>query len=93
MTAALYVGNLAWSSTDDDLFQLFANQSDVISATVSCPEDSGRSKGWGLVEFSNATSAQNSIQELNGASLHNRQITLREVFFMVILIQYTFTPC
>ena len=73
----LYVGNLNFKTTDDDLRNLFSQFGDVISARVIIDRDTGRSKGFGFVELEDAD-AQNAIQNLNGFSFSEREITVNE---------------
>ena len=62
----IYVGNLAYKSTDEDLRTLFAQYGEVTSARVVVDRASGRSKGFGFVEMPNAEEAQKAIDALNG---------------------------
>lgn len=74
----LYVGGLAYSVTDEELQQLFAEHGKVISAVVIKDRDSGQSKGFGFVEMEDATEAQNAIKELNGKDVSGRSIMVNE---------------
>lgn len=74
MSTRLFVGNLSYQTTEDDLRQLFAGVANVTSVTVVTERDSGRSKGFGFVEMATPEDAQKAIGELNGQSLHNRTI-------------------
>lgn len=78
MGKKLYVGNLPFSATDDTLAQAFAAYGQVDSARVIMDRHSGRSKGFGFVEMSSDTEAEQAIQKLNGASLEGRSITVNE---------------
>jgi RNA recognition motif-containing protein len=73
----LYVGNLSFKCTDEDLSNLFAQFGDVISARVITDRDTGRSKGFGFVEMLDAD-AENAIQNLNGFSFSGREISVNE---------------
>ncbi len=73
----LYVGNLNFKTTDDDLRNLFGQYGEVISARVILDRDTGRSKGFGFVEMQEAD-ALTSIQNLNGFSFSGREITVNE---------------
>ncbi len=66
MGTKLFVGSLAFSATDDDLAQAFAQAGSVVSAKVITDRDSGRSKGFGFVEMSTPEEAQKAIQMLDG---------------------------
>ncbi len=74
----LYVGNLAYSVTDENLQQRFAEFGTVTSAKVMMDRETGRSKGFGFVEMSSPAEAQASIRGLNGQSLDGRAIVVNE---------------
>ena len=74
MSTRLFVGNLSYQTTEDDLRQLFAGVASVTSVTVITERDSGRSKGFAFVEVASPEDAQKAIGELNGHSLHDRTI-------------------
>ncbi|HEX6018028.1 MAG TPA: RNA-binding protein [Burkholderiaceae bacterium] len=74
----LYVGNLAYSMTDESLQQHFAEFGSVLSAKVMIDRDSGRSKGFGFVEMGTADEAQAAIRGLNGKSIEGRGIVVNE---------------
>ena len=74
MESKLYVGNLSYSTTEDDLRALFAQAGTVASVAVIKDRDSGRSKGFGFVEMSNQAEAQKAISQFNGFSLHDREL-------------------
>lgn len=76
MDNKLYVGNLAYSVTDNTLQQKFSAFGAVASAKVVMDRDSGRSKGFGFVEMSNAEEAQAAIQGLHGESIDGRALTV-----------------
>jgi RNA recognition motif-containing protein len=76
MTNKLYVGNLAYSVRDDDLHQEFAAFGNVQSAKVMMERDTGRSKGFGFVEMSNAEEAQAAIAGLHGRKMGGRDLTV-----------------
>lgn len=76
MSSKLYVGNLSYSMRDDDLQQAFAEFGGVQSAKVMMERDTGRSKGFGFVEMSNASEAEAAIQGLHGKSLGGRALTV-----------------
>ena len=78
MGRKLYVGNLAYSVGEDDLQQAFSACGEVDSVNLITDRDTGRSKGFGFVEMSSNSEAQKAIQELNGASLDNREIKVNE---------------
>ncbi len=61
----IYVGNLSWSMTDDDLSNLFSQYGTVTSAKILKEKNTGRSKGFGFVEMETAEGAEKAIHELN----------------------------
>ena len=73
----LYVGNLSWEVTWQDLKDLFKQIGRVIRADVG-QDETGKSKGYGLVEYENASDAEAAIAELNGKELKGRAISIRE---------------
>lgn len=76
MENKLYVGNLPYTTTDQDLQKLFSQAGTVTSATVMTDRDSGRSKGFGFVEMSSAEEAQKAINLLNGKDFQARPLTV-----------------
>jgi RNA recognition motif-containing protein len=73
----IYVGNLPWSTTDSDLENLFSTIGDVTSASVVTDRDTGRSRGFGFVEMSQAD-GQRAIAELNGHTIDSRALRVNE---------------
>lgn len=78
MAKKLFVGSLPWSTTSDELKDHFSKAGTVISATVITDKMTGRSKGFGFVEFENDADADNAIQMFNGSELGGRNITVNE---------------
>jgi RNA recognition motif-containing protein len=78
MAARLYVGNLSYNTGDAELRDAFASSGNVVSATVVIDRESGRSRGFGFVEFASSSEAQSAISEMNGASLDGRALTVNE---------------
>lgn len=74
----IYVSNLAFSTQDDDLRNLFAAYGEVDSAKVVTDRETGRSRGFGFVEMSDDSAAQKAISELNQASIGGRNISVTE---------------
>ena len=70
----IYVGNLAYATTDDGLKAAFAAYGEVTSARVVADRMTGRSKGFGFVEMPNREQAQAAIDALNGQPLDGRPI-------------------
>ena len=74
----LYVGGLPYSTTEDQLEQLFSEQGNVESAKVITDRDTGRSRGFGFVEMESPGEAQKAISALNGTELDGRTLTVNE---------------
>ena len=72
MSKKLYVGNLAFGTTDDDLRQLFGQYGAVVSASVVTDRDTGRSRGFGFVEMSDGAEA--AIDGTNGREFQGRTL-------------------
>ncbi|MBE3602450.1 RNA-binding protein [bacterium] len=78
MPTKLYVGNLAYSVTNDDLEALFSQAGKVDSATVVVDKFSGQSRGFGFVEMADSNEAAKAIEEFNDAELKGRNIRVNE---------------
>lgn len=78
MAKKLYVGGLAYSVTDTQLEEYFAEIGKVLSATVIKDRDSGQSKGFGFVEMEVDAEADKAISEFNGKELSGRSLTVNE---------------
>ncbi len=76
MTKKLYVGNLPFDATADELREAFSAFGRVLSATIATDRDSGRSRGFGFVEL--AEGAEEAIQGLNQARFGGRNLTVNE---------------
>jgi RNA recognition motif-containing protein len=74
----IYVGNLAYSVTDDDLREAFAAFGEVARASVIMDRDTGRSKGFGFVEMPDNSQADAAIKGLNEKELSGRAIRVNE---------------
>lgn len=74
----IFVGNLPYTTTSDELRQAFAAYGEVKSANVIMDRDTGRSRGFGFVEMDNSEEATAAIQGLNGSDLGGRQLTVNE---------------
>jgi cold-inducible RNA-binding protein len=74
----IYVGNLAYSTTDDELRELFAAHGAVSSARVCIDRMTSRSKGFGFVEMPNSEEAQAAIAALNGRTIGDRALRVNE---------------
>ena len=78
MAKRIYVGGLAYASTDQDLEQLFSNSGTVTSASVVTDRYTGQSKGFGFVDMENDEEAETAIRTLNGTTLGGRTLTVNE---------------
>jgi len=76
MSKKLYVGNLSYSTTADDLREVFAQYGAVTSASVISDRDTGRSRGFGFVEMESG--AEEAIEAMNGQDLQGRTLTVNE---------------
>ena len=74
----IYVGNLAFTTTDHDLRQLFEPYGVVDEIRVIIDRDTGRSKGFGFVEMPNSTTAKTAIAGLQGKEFEGRTLTVNE---------------
>jgi len=74
----IYVGNLPYDTTGDDLVQLFQTYGTVTSGQVIIDKFSGRSRGFGFVEMANDDEAQAAIDALNGTPYGGRPLTVNE---------------
>jgi RNA recognition motif-containing protein len=74
----IYVGNLKYAVTDDQLRDMFSEFGEVVSADVIKDKFSGQSKGFGFVEMPNAAEANDAIQALNDAMQDGRKLTVNE---------------
>ena len=78
MAKKLYVGNLAYAVTDQDLKDLFSQSGTVESVAVISDKFSGQSKGFGFVEMADAAEADAAIKSLDGSELKGRNIKVNE---------------
>lgn len=74
----LYVGNLSWTMTEDDLRTLFEQYGTVTSIKIVKDRETGRSKGFGFVEMENDTEAQNALSSLYDKEVQGRKIVINE---------------
>ena len=74
MNSKLYVGNMSYSTTEDDLRNLFQQAGTVVSVAVIKDRESGRPKGFAFVEMSNQAEAQKAIEMFNGRNLGDRDL-------------------
>ena len=78
MAQKLYVGNLAFSMTSEELSRIFGEHGNVVSAKVITERETGRSRGFGFVEYDNRTAGETAIRELNGKNIGGRPLVVRE---------------
>ena len=76
VSTKIYVGNLPWTFSNDQLSNAFIKHGDVISAKVVTDKESGRSKGFGFVEMGNETEAGSAIKAMNGSEVEGRKIVV-----------------
>jgi RNA recognition motif-containing protein len=74
----IYVGNLSWSMTDDDLSNLFTQYGTVTSAKILKEKNTGRSKGFGFVEMEDDDAAKTAIATLNESEVQGRKLIVNE---------------
>jgi RNA recognition motif-containing protein len=78
MSMKLYVGNLAFQTSSEDLQQLFGQAGTVESAAVVEDRDTGRSRGFGFVEMSSKEEGEAAISKFNGNEVNGRSLTVNE---------------
>ena len=74
----LYVGNLAFQTSSDDLQQLFSQAGTVESASVVEDRETGRSRGFGFVEMATKEEGQKAIEQFNGMEVNGRNLNVNE---------------
>ncbi len=74
----IYVGNLAFSTTDAELQQLFSQHGAVSRASIVMDRETGRSRGFGFVEMADNAAGQNAINALNGQEYGGRKLVVNE---------------
>ena len=77
MTKSLYVGNLPWSATEDQVRNLFSQYGTVNSVNLVTDRETGRARGFGFVEMADADAA-GAIQALDGTSMDGRNLKVNE---------------
>jgi RNA recognition motif-containing protein len=78
METKLYVGNLPYTTTEEDLRKLFSQAGTVTSADVIKDRETGRSKGFGFVQMSNESEAEKAISMFNGYSFNDRELKVNQ---------------
>ena len=74
----LYVGNMSWDTTEEELTEAFAQYGNVVSTNIIVDRDTGRRKGFGFVEMSSNSEGEAAINELNESLLGGRNIKVNE---------------
>jgi len=77
VSKTLYVGNLPWSTTEEELEQTFASHVEVLSCRIITDRETGRSRGFGFVEVPE-TDVEKAIENLNGTEMGGREIVVNE---------------
>jgi RNA recognition motif-containing protein len=78
MTKKLYVGNIPFNSTEEDLRELFSRHGDVERVSVITDRETGRPRGFAFVEFADASAATAAIRALDGTQLGGRALRVNE---------------
>jgi len=78
MTMKLYVGNLAFQTTSEDLQELFSQAGTVESASVVEDRETGRSRGFGFVEMATKEEGQKAIEQFNGKEVNGRNLNVND---------------
>lgn len=78
MSTKLFVGGLSWNTDSAGLRSAFERHGEVTEATVITDRETGRSRGFGFVTFSDANDAQSAISAMNGAELDGRTLNVNE---------------
>src|ERR687894_84847 len=78
MSMKLYVGNLSFQTSSQDLQELFAQTGTVESASVVEDRETGRSRGFGFVEMSSKEEGESAISQFNGKEINGRSLTVNE---------------
>lgn len=76
----LFIAGLDWNATDDDLREAFAPFGEVVQAAVVRYADTGRSKGFGFVEYNTVEEATAALEKMNGATILNRAVRVSYAF-------------
>ncbi|MGA8598647.1 MAG: RNA-binding protein [Bryobacteraceae bacterium] len=74
----IFVGNLSYQTTQDDLHSAFATYGSVERVNIVTDRDTGQARGFAFVEMTESQAAQTAISQLNGAELHGRTLNVNE---------------
>jgi len=78
MNTNLYVGNLPYNASEQDLIELFGQVGEVVSAQVISDRETGRSRGFGFVKMATSEEAQNAIEQFNEQEFMGRRLLVNE---------------
>jgi RNA recognition motif-containing protein len=78
MTKKLYVGNMSYSTTQEEIRELFSQAGEVTDVSLITDRETGRPKGFGFVEMATEEGSQEAIKRFNGYALGNRNLTVNE---------------
>lgn len=78
MAKRLFVGNLPWTATTEELKEMFTKFGNVVDVKVLMDKYTGKSKGFGFIEFENDADADKAIETLNGSDFGGRNIVVNE---------------
>ena len=78
MSKKLFVGGLSWNTDDQGLRAAFEAHGEVTDAKVITDRDTGRSRGFGFVTFSESADGENAIEQMNGVELDGRRLNVNE---------------
>ena len=78
MSTKLYVGNLSFSTTEEELREIFEKHGTLVSIKVITDRETGRSRGFGFVEYEDASSATEAQNSVNGQQLGGRDLRVNE---------------
>jgi RNA recognition motif-containing protein len=78
MNTKLFVGNLSFNTTENDLQDAFAAHGTVVEANLMTDRETGRPRGFGFVTMGSADEAQKAVDALNGSTLDGRNLTVNE---------------
>jgi RNA recognition motif-containing protein len=78
MSKKLFIGNIEWGATEEDLKELFGQYGEIEEAIIIKDRMSGRSKGFGFVTFAEDADAEKAIEALSGHDLNGRELVVNE---------------
>ena len=78
MGTNIYVGNLSYSTSGEELTEMFSEFGEIVSANVITDRETGRSRGFGFVEMADGSAAASAIEALNGKDMGGRALTVNE---------------